>query len=99
MSTCRSVQATSTALPPRGPGCVVGSSNRTEMDCTEKFKLTEEHHLAAIAYSRAAKALNGGIWNGVPEETRKLRVAAGEARIKAAEARTALKLHRIEHGC
>jgi uncharacterized protein (DUF2342 family) len=69
------------------------------VDCTEKAQLIEDHHLAAIAYSQAARALNSRMRILPPAEGSKLRKVADEARIKAVEARTALKLHQIEHGC
>jgi uncharacterized protein (DUF2342 family) len=69
------------------------------VDCAEKAQLIEDHHLAAIGYSQAARALNRGMRILPPAENSKLRKVAEEARIKAVEARRALKLHQVEHGC
>jgi hypothetical protein len=72
---------------------------RLPMECEEKMRLVEEQHIAALAYSRAAKELNNRSASCSASESEKLREAAKAARIQCLEARTAVKLHRAEHGC
>jgi len=59
----------------------------------------EEHHRAARAYSLAARALAGKMRSAAAAEYKILRATANEARIKSAEARTALERHQAEHCC
>jgi hypothetical protein len=69
------------------------------MECGEKARLVEEHHKAAIAYSRAARALAQKRSICSASENRKLQESAHDARTKSTEARVAVKRHIAEHGC
>jgi len=77
------------------PGCfgTIFVSNR--MECEEKAKLIEELTRAALAYSRAARALRGKTGTRSAEDQQ----ALDEARIKSQDARAAVKRHIAEHGC
>ena len=69
------------------------------MECGEKARLVAEHHKAAIAYSRAARALAQKRSICSASEYRKLQESAQDARAKSTEARVAAKRHIAEHGC
>ena len=69
------------------------------MECSEKARLVEEQHLAALAYSRAARVLDQKRSSCSVSEYIKLREAADKARITSAETQVALKRHQAEHGC
>ena len=57
----------------------------------------EEHHRAAVAYSKATRALNGSTASD-PEHQRLLNLV-NEARTKSKEARLVLERHVASHGC
>ena len=63
------------------------------------MRLVEEHHIASLAYSRAARELNLKRTSCSPSELEKLREAAKAARTKCVEARIAAKRQLAEHGC
>jgi hypothetical protein len=67
------------------------------MECGEKSSLVEEHHHAALAYSKATRALNRSAVSH-PEHQRRLNLV-NEARTKSQEARLAVERHVAEHGC
>lgn len=69
------------------------------MECEEKAKLIEEHHRAALAYSLAARAVNGKTRSATVAEYKQRRQAADEARIRSKRAHAALERHIAEHGC
>lgn len=69
------------------------------MGCEEKARLVEEHHHAALAYSQAARTLNGKMRNTPASEYKKLREVMEEARTKSQEAHAAVQRHILEHGC
>jgi hypothetical protein len=69
------------------------------MECVVKTRLVEEHHLAAIAYLRAARALTQKRGRASVSEYRKLLEAADKALIASMEAQAAVKRHQAEHGC
>lgn len=69
------------------------------MSCEEKARLVEEHHLKALAYARAARALNRSRGTSSAVEYSRLRVAAANAKAKSAEARLAIMQHIEDHGC
>jgi hypothetical protein len=63
------------------------------------MRLVEEHHRAALAYSRAARALSQKRTSCAASKLEELRQAAKAARAKCAEARIAVNHHLAEHGC
>jgi hypothetical protein len=69
------------------------------MECGEKARLVEEHHKAAIAYSRAARALARKRSICSASEYKKLHESAHDTRTKCTEARVAVKHHIAEYGC
>jgi hypothetical protein len=69
------------------------------MECAEKVRLVGEHHVAALAYSRAAMALNRMRAISTAPEGCQLRAAVDEARSKSFEARGYLERHQAAHGC
>ena len=69
------------------------------MECAEKIRLVEEHHVAALAYSMAAMALNRMRAISTAPASWQLRAAVDEARSKSFEARGSLERHRFARGC
>jgi hypothetical protein len=69
------------------------------MACDEKVRLVEAHHMAALAYARAVKALNGSSKTGSAEERNRLKDVADDAKASSKEARRLVQQHTAEHGC
>jgi hypothetical protein len=69
------------------------------MECEEKARLVAEHHVAALAFSQAVRALTGRMKTSNVAEHERLGTVKEETRVKSIEARTALERHRREHGC
>jgi hypothetical protein len=69
------------------------------MNCPEKARLIEEHHLAALIYAQATRALNDIMGPIEVSEHKRLRTAVDEARAKSIEARLAIIRHTADHGC
>ena len=67
------------------------------MLCEEKVRLVEEHHRAALEYSRAVRKLNSR--GCTASERELLREAKNNASAKCKEAHFALISHVNEHGC
>ena len=67
--------------------------------CEEKTKLVEEHHRAALAYSRALRALNQQRKGSSAAEYQRLRKTVDDEAANSEKARLALQHHQTEHRC
>ena len=69
------------------------------MSCEEKARLVEDHSLKALAYARAARALNRKRETTPAPEYARLKAAVQESKAESKEARRLVQQHITEHGC
>jgi hypothetical protein len=67
--------------------------------CDEKARLVEEHHRAALAYSRALRALNHERKISSAADYQRLRKIVDEEAANSERVRLSLQRHQAEHGC
>ena len=69
------------------------------MSCEEKARLIEDHSLKALAYARAARALQRNRGTALPAERAQLKALTDKTRFESKEARRRVQQHIAEHGC
>jgi hypothetical protein len=75
------------------------AAKRLQPPCEEKARFVDEHHLAALEYSRALRVLNQERKVSSVREYHRLRKIVDEEAANSERARLALQRHQTEHGC
>jgi len=69
------------------------------MSCEEKARLIEDHSLKALAYARAAMALDRNRVTRSSPEYAQLKALTDKTRFESKEARRRVQQHIAEHRC
>jgi|ERR1051326_3843843 hypothetical protein len=87
------------AEAPREPERLIMIRLGHTMSCEEKARLIEDHSLKALAYARAARALQRNRGTTLPAERAQLKALTDKTRFESKEARRLVRQHIAEHGC
>jgi len=69
------------------------------LPCEEKIRLVQEHHRAALAFSKELRVLNQQKKAASAQEFQGLRKTVDEETANSEKARLSLQHHQAEHGC